>query len=142
MTSEVTKRFEDFDLRPELLRALARKGFETPMPVQNSILEDETLVEGDLLVQAKTGSGKTLAFALPLLQKMDTTNRSPQILVLSPTRELAQQTAREFAWVGADLSVRVATLVGGLAAAPEAPSCSLMSCFAFGSFSRVVNSEL
>lgn len=110
MTSEVTKRFEDFDLRPELLRALARKGFETPMPVQNSILEDETLVEGDLLVQAKTGSGKTLAFALPLLQKMDTTNRSPQILVLSPTRELAQQTAREFAWVGADLSVRVATL--------------------------------
>ena len=95
MTSEVTKRFEDFDLRPELLRALARKGFDTPMPVQNSILEDETLVEGDLLVQAKTGSGKTLAFALPLLQKMDTSNRAPQILVLSPTRELAQQTARD-----------------------------------------------
>ena len=114
MTSEVTKRFEDFDLRPELLRALARKGFDTPMPVQNSILEDETLVEGDLLVQAKTGSGKTLAFALPLLQKIDTSNRAPQILVLSPTRELAQQTAREFAWIGADLSVRVATLVGGL----------------------------
>ena len=114
MALEITKKFEDFDLREELLRTLARKGFETPMPVQISILEDKSIVEGDLLVQAKTGSGKTLAFALPLLNKLDGQTRTPQILVLSPTRELAQQTAREFAWLGADMNVRVATLVGGL----------------------------
>ena len=114
MSEETTVRFADFNLRPELLAALERKGFETPMPVQVSVLEDETLTDGDLIVQAKTGSGKTLAFALPLVNIMDTSVREPQIIVLSPTRELAQQTAREFAWIGAGCGVKVATLVGGL----------------------------
>lgn len=113
MTQE-TKKFADFDLRPELLRALERKGFETPMPVQVCVLGDETLIDSDIIVQAKTGSGKTLAFALPLINCMDPKNKEPQIIVLSPTRELAQQTAREFAWVGSEYGVRVATLVGGL----------------------------
>ena len=113
MTQE-TKKFADFDLRPELLRALERKGFETPMPVQVCVLEDETLIDSDIIVQAKTGSGKTLAFALPLINSMDSKTREPQIIVLSPTRELAQQTAREFAWLGSECGVRVATLVGGL----------------------------
>lgn len=113
MTKETAK-FADFDLRPELLRALDRKGFETPMPVQVCVLEDETLIESDIIVQAKTGSGKTLAFALPLINCIDTKIREPQIIVLSPTRELAQQTAREFAWLGTECGVKVATLVGGL----------------------------
>jgi ATP-dependent RNA helicase DeaD len=113
-TKEISARFEDFNLRQELLRAIERKGFESPMPVQVHILEDETLTEGDLIVQAKTGSGKTLAFAIPIYNQMEHTTREPQVLVLSPTRELAQQTAREFAWLGADLGARVATLVGGL----------------------------
>ena len=94
MSEETNVRFSDFDLRPELLAAIARKGFESPMPVQISVLEDESLVDGDLIVQARTGSGKTLAFALPLINIMDTTLRDAQIIVLSPTRELAQQTAR------------------------------------------------
>ena len=114
MSEETTVRFADFNLRPELLAALERKGFETPMPVQVSVLEDETLTDGDLIVQAKTGSGKTLAFALPLVNIMDPSVREPQVIVLSPTRELAQQTAREFAWIGAGCGVKVATLVGGL----------------------------
>lgn len=113
MTQE-TKTFADFNLRPELLRALERKGFETPMPVQVRVLEDDTLIESDMIVQARTGSGKTLAFALPLINCMDSKLKEPQIIVLSPTRELAQQTAREFAWVGSECGVRVATLVGGL----------------------------
>lgn len=111
---ENTLRFEDFNLRPELLKAIARKGFESPMPVQVRILEDDALSEGDLIVQARTGSGKTLAFALPIYNQMEHTSREPRVLVLSPTRELAQQTAREFAWLGADMGARVATLVGGL----------------------------
>lgn len=114
MTQETSFRFADFDLRPELLAALARKGFESPMPVQIKVLEDETFTENDLIVQAKTGSGKTLAFALPLINIMNVEKREPQIVVLSPTRELAQQTAREFAWVGSGCGVKVATLVGGM----------------------------
>ena len=111
---EIQERFTDFNLRPELLRALERKGFEHPMPVQTAVLRDESLAGDDLIVQARTGSGKTLAFALPLLNEMGPGARTPRIIVLSPTRELAQQTAREFAWLGADMGVRVATLVGGL----------------------------
>ncbi len=111
---EFQERFTDFDLKPELLRAIERKGFEHPMPVQTAVLRDESFIDNDLIVQARTGSGKTLAFALPLLNQMEAGARTPRIIVLSPTRELAQQTAREFAWLGADMGVRVATLVGGL----------------------------
>ena len=114
MTHDTSIKFADFNLRPELVSALERKGFESPMPVQVRVLEDESLIETDIIVQARTGSGKTLAFALPLINAMNTSLREPQIVVLSPTRELAQQTAREFAWVGAGCGVRVATLVGGL----------------------------
>ena len=114
MTQEIQERFSDFDLKPALLKAIERKGFEHPMPVQTAVLADENIMDNDVIVQAKTGSGKTLAFALPLLNQIDARERMPQIIVLSPTRELAQQTAREFAWLGADLGVRVATLVGGL----------------------------
>ncbi|MDR2780647.1 MAG: DEAD/DEAH box helicase, partial [Synergistaceae bacterium] len=113
-TEKISARFEDFNLRPELLKVIARKGFDSPMPVQVRILEDETLTEGDLIVQARTGSGKTLAFAIPIYNGMGSNQRSPQALVLSPTRELAQQTAREFSWLGSDIGARVSTLVGGL----------------------------
>lgn len=114
MSQEIQETFSDFNLKGALLKALERKGFEHPMPVQTAVLQDETLVDNDIIVQAKTGSGKTLAFALPLLNLLDGRERMPQIIVLSPTRELAQQTAREFAWLGSDFGVRVATLVGGL----------------------------
>ena len=114
MTEGYQGSFSDFNLRPALLRAVERKGFEHPMPVQTAVLEDESLIENDIIVQAKTGSGKTLAFALPLLNITDESKKLPQILVLSPTRELAQQTAREFAWLGSDLGIRTAALVGGL----------------------------
>ena len=114
MTQDMTVKFADFNLRPELISTLEKKGFESPMPVQVRVLEDGTLIDSDVIVQARTGSGKTLACALPLINIMDTKVREPQIIVLSPTRELAQQTAREFAWVGANCGVRVATLVGGL----------------------------
>lgn len=114
MTQETQEKFSDFKLKPELLKALERKGFEHPMPVQTAVLRDDDLINNDIIVQAKTGSGKTLAFALPLLNEIDTKEKMPQVIVLSPTRELAQQTAREFAWVGADLGIRVATLVGGM----------------------------
>lgn len=114
MANEIQEKFSDFDLKPELLKAIERKGFEHPMPVQTAVLQDKDLMDNDVIVQAKTGSGKTLAFALPLLDALDVKERQPQIIVLSPTRELAQQTAREFAWLGQDLGVRVAALVGGM----------------------------
>ncbi len=105
--------FMRYDLREELQVAIARKGFSTPTHVQEKVLSLDRF-DRDLIVRAKTGSGKTLAFLLPLLQELTVSEQQPRILVLSPTRELAQQTAKEAAWLSRHLNVSVATLVGGL----------------------------
>lgn len=105
--------FMRYNIREELLSAIAQKGFSTPTPVQEKVLSLDHF-DRDLIVRAKTGSGKTLAFLLPLLQEMNPSEKQPGILVLSPTRELAQQTAKEAEWLSRRLNVSVATLVGGL----------------------------
>ena len=105
--------FSNYGLREELLLALEKKGFSVPTPVQEKTLSLDSF-ETDLIVRARTGSGKTLAFLLPLLQDMELPVRSPKILILSPTRELAQQIAREAEWVSRYMDLSVATLVGGL----------------------------
>ena len=110
--------FESFGVREELLRAIARKGFTSPTPVQQRVLEGCSR-DVDLIVRAKTGSGKTLAFLLPLLHDMKMGERSPRLLVLSPTRELAQQTAREAEWLTRFMDLSVVSLVGGLEMSPQ-----------------------
>ena len=104
--------FGAYGLRDELARALEKKGFETPTPVQCRVLESDWRGR-DLIVRARTGSGKTLAFLLPLLQDMRVSERSPHLLVLAPTRELAQQTAREAEWLVRYLDVSVVSFVEG-----------------------------
>ena len=82
--------FADLGLCTPILEALSDVGYETPSPIQAGAIP--ALLEGrDILGQAQTGTGKTAAFALPLLQRVDTTQLHPQLLVLAPTRELAIQ---------------------------------------------------
>jgi len=84
--------FSDLSLRPELLKAIRDIGYEAPSPIQAAAIPP--LLEGrDLLGQAQTGTGKTGAFALPLLSRLDLRVKQPQVLVLTPTRELAIQVA-------------------------------------------------
>lgn len=84
--------FDDLGLAPAVLKAIKTVGYETPSPIQAESIPP--LLEGrDLLGQAQTGTGKTAAFALPLLSRLDLKQKSPQILVLAPTRELAIQVA-------------------------------------------------
>ncbi|MDR1741681.1 MAG: DEAD/DEAH box helicase [Synergistaceae bacterium] len=115
---EETRAFASFGVRDELLRAIARKGFTSPTPVQEKVLETDCR-SSDLIVRAKTGSGKTLAFLLPLLQDMEIGERRPRVLILSPTRELAQQIAREAEWLVRFMDVSVVSLVGGLEMSPQ-----------------------
>lgn len=97
------------------LAALDRRGFTTPTGVQEACFQPG--VEGrDLLVQSRTGSGKTLAFGLPLLHRL-TADKHPQALILTPTRELAQQVAEELTSVQPRLAH--ALLVGGLSYVPQ-----------------------
>lgn len=109
--------FFSYGLRKELLTALKERGFDTPMEVQDRVLSEEW--NNDLIVRAKTGSGKTLAFLLPLMQEMKIGERSPKVLVLAPTRELAQQTADEAEFLGKFLRISTASLVGGMDIYPQ-----------------------
>ena len=94
MTTD-TISFADLNLSAPLLKALNDKGFETPSPIQAKTIP-YLLAGRDLIGQAQTGTGKTAAFALPALMGLDSTQRSPQVLVLAPTRELAIQVAAHF----------------------------------------------
>jgi ATP-dependent RNA helicase DeaD len=85
-------RFEQLGLSDPLLRALQEVGYEAPTSIQASAIPP-LLAGNDLLGQAQTGTGKTAAFALPLLSRLDLSLKQPQILVLTPTRELAIQVA-------------------------------------------------
>ncbi|MEN3111792.1 DEAD/DEAH box helicase [Uliginosibacterium paludis] len=87
--------FSALELSAPILRALADVGYETPSPIQAACIP-HLLTGGDILGEAQTGTGKTAAFALPLLERLDPAIRSPQILVLTPTRELAIQVAEAF----------------------------------------------
>ena len=94
-TADSTLSFADLELNPRVLEAVSAMGYEAPTPIQAEAIPP--LLEGrDLLGQAQTGTGKTAAFALPLLSRLDTRARLPQVLVLTPTRELALQVAEAF----------------------------------------------
>ena len=95
MSEEKTISFADLKLIKPLLQAIEETGYEVPSPIQAESIPP--LLDGrDLLGQAQTGTGKTAAFALPLLSTLDLTKKTPQVLVLAPTRELAIQVAE--AW--------------------------------------------
>ena len=105
--------FKDYFIRDELLKALDEKKFTEPTPVQHKVLAVKYFNQ-DMIVRAKTGSGKTLAFLLPLLQDVKIKEREPEILILAPTRELAQQTAHEAEWLTQYMHINIASLVGGM----------------------------
>jgi ATP-dependent RNA helicase DeaD len=95
MTENVTPKFVDLGLTPEVLEAVQHVGYETPSPIQAECIP-HILNGEDILGIAQTGTGKTAAFALPTLCRLDPEINSPQILVLAPTRELAIQVAEAF----------------------------------------------
>lgn len=93
MTTEV--KFDQLNLRPELLKSITEIGYETPSPIQAQAIPP-LLEGGDILGMAQTGTGKTAAFALPALNNIDVNQKTPQVLVLAPTRELAIQVSEAF----------------------------------------------
>jgi ATP-dependent RNA helicase DeaD len=106
-------RFADLAIAPPLLQAIDEIGYESPSPIQAQSIPP-LLAGKDLLGQAQTGTGKTAAFALPLLSRLDLTQTHPQILVLTPTRELAIQVAEAMQTYARHLpGFHLATLYGG-----------------------------
>lgn len=90
----MSKTFKDLGLGEEILKAIGEMGYETPTPVQEEAIPQILTNRQDVVALAQTGTGKTAAFTLPLLEQIDTNSKKPQVLILSPTRELGIQIAK------------------------------------------------
>ncbi|MCF7810973.1 DEAD/DEAH box helicase [bacterium] len=105
--------FESFGFDPALIRAIDFLGYKTPTSIQEQAIAPQ-LAGLDVLGQAQTGTGKTAAFALPLLHNLDVNNCTPQVLVLTPTRELAIQVTEAFGQFAKYLDgVKILPVYGG-----------------------------
>ncbi len=106
--------FKDFQLHPAVLAGIQAAGYDTPTPIQEKTIPP--IIEGkDLIGLAQTGTGKTAAFAIPILQRLMNSPRG-QIgaAVISPTRELAEQTNNTFNTLGAIADLRSTAIYGGV----------------------------
>lgn len=105
--------FDGLGLDPKVLKALKDVGYETPSPIQAETIP--LLLQGQHVVGlAQTGTGKTAAFALPILSRIDLTQKTPQVLVLAPTRELALQVSEAFERYSAQIKgLNVLAIYGG-----------------------------
>ena len=119
-SATVTPSFADLGLSEEVLAAVGDLGYEVPSPVQAQSIP-EVLAGRDLLAAAQTGTGKTAAFVLPVLSRLAHRGRheGPALLVVTPTRELAQQIADVCSTVERRTHHRSVTVVGGVGYEPQ-----------------------
>jgi superfamily II DNA/RNA helicase len=121
-------KFEELDLAPELIAALTSCGYTEPTPIQAQAIP-HLLAGRDVIGSAQTGTGKTAAFVLPALQRLAASGvrarpgrngvASPSVLVLAPTRELAQQVAGQAVVYGRGLRVNTVCIYGGAPYPPQ-----------------------
>jgi ATP-dependent RNA helicase RhlE len=112
--------FSSFELHADLVKAVKKKGFEQPTPIQR--LAIPPLLQGrDIMATAVTGSGKTAAFLLPILQQlMEQPKGKTRVLVLVPTRELAVQICEHWEDLARYTALKAAAVYGGVSPAPQA----------------------
>ena len=104
--------FAQLKVKEAMVEKLHRTGKDTPTPVQERAIP-ALLAGRDVIARAQTGVGKTLSFVIPLFDKVDPQKEFVQALILSPTRELAQQTAGEIRKLEGDTGIRTLTVSGG-----------------------------
>lgn len=106
--------FKSLGLNPALLSAVEKLGFEAPTEVQEKVIPILLQQNTDLVALAQTGTGKTAAFGFPMLQKIDSSQRTTQGLILSPTRELCLQITNEMGNYGGHLkNINIVAIYGG-----------------------------
>ncbi len=115
--------FADFDFVEPIRLTLQNENYTTPTPIQAQAIP-HLLAGRDLLGCAQTGTGKTAAFALPILNRLALSRRAPEprkprVLILAPTRELAQQIDESFTTYGRGLKFRQVVVVGGVSQQPQ-----------------------
>jgi ATP-dependent RNA helicase DbpA len=135
----MTTPFTVLPLKPELLLTLDSLEFNTMTPIQEQSLP--LILQGiDIISKAKTGSGKTAAFALGVLQQLEVDNYQTQALVICPTRELADQVAKEIRRLGrAIANIKVLTICGGAPIGPQRVSLERGAHIIVGTPGRLVD---
>lgn len=109
--SEQKQGFAQYGLDERILQALHLLGMDVPTSIQQQVLP-QVLQKRDIIAQAQTGSGKTAAFAVPLCQLVDWEENKPQVMILTPTRELAMQVQQEILDIGKLKRIKVPALYG------------------------------
>jgi superfamily II DNA/RNA helicase len=104
--------FADLGVSPVVADALAARGITTPFAIQTLVVPD-VLAGHDVLAKSPTGSGKTLAFAVPMVERLQATDRRPSALILAPTRELALQIVDDMTEIAHKRALSVAAVYGG-----------------------------
>ena len=87
--------FADLGLSEAMINALIQKGFETPSPIQALVIPEFLKEKSNIIGQAQTGTGKTAAFSIPILETIEGSTGKIRALILTPTRELANQVSDE-----------------------------------------------
>ena len=114
------KTFEELGVSEAIRRAIEEMGFVQPMPVQEEVIPRLLESRQDTIALAQTGTGKTAAFGIPLLQRIDTSSRDTQALVLSPTRELCLQIADDLRDFSKYIDgIHIEAVYGGAAIEPQ-----------------------
>jgi len=105
--------WDDLDINKDLLRGIYAYGFEKPSPIQKKAIKP-IMEKRDLIAQAQSGTGKTGTFSIGALSLVDVNDKTTQVLILSPTRELSKQTASVITSIGTMMNgLTVQTIVGG-----------------------------
>lgn len=107
------EKFRELGLGEKTLKALSKKGFEEPSPIQALTIPVLLKGEKDVIGQAQTGTGKTAAFALPILEQIEKSNGQIRAIILAPTRELAIQVAEETNSFAIGRKIKVLPVYGG-----------------------------
>jgi superfamily II DNA/RNA helicase len=109
--------FENLNLNTAILKAIAETGYTEPTPIQAQAIP-EIMAGLDLMASSQTGSGKTAAFILPVLNRLATPSampgKGPRVLVLTPTRELAQQVCDAATKYGKNMRFKIISILGGM----------------------------
>jgi superfamily II DNA/RNA helicase len=109
--------FENLNLNAAILKAIAETGYTEPTPIQTQAIP-EIMAGRDLMASSQTGSGKTAAFILPVLNRLASPStmpgKGPRVLVLTPTRELAQQVCDAATKYGKNMRFKIISILGGM----------------------------
>ncbi len=111
--------FDKLGLSRESLKSLEKRGFKKPTDIQIAVIPVLLREDVDLIGQSQTGSGKTAAFALPLLESVNHNEKSVQVLVITPTRELALQVSNEVKSLRGGRRINVTSVYGGQPIGPQ-----------------------